>query len=63
MRWDFDTLGVAGGGYELNPGKPIFDRKMGFCRFGAQADGVHVELRETRSDNSGATLHFVQYWN
>jgi hypothetical protein len=63
MRWVFDTLGVAEGGYELNTAKPIFLRRMGFWRFGAQADGVYVELRETNADNSGGLLHSVEYWN
>jgi hypothetical protein len=51
MRWDFDTLGVVGGGYELNTGKPIFLRRMGFWRLGAQANGLYVEPGLRIADN------------
>jgi hypothetical protein len=58
MRPVFDTLGVAGEGYELNTGKPIFLRRMGFCVIGIRlmaltsALGIlcHQRLSESQSN-------------
>jgi len=41
MRWVLDTLGVAGGGYGLNTGRPIFLRRMGFWRFEEESASIH----------------------